>query len=109
MTFFYLAPWIVFFPVIGLLVNIIFGDRFSEKVIGTSPALLRACIRCLGFAGVFIDAASRCRSLDDWRMDSCRNLATRLDVPRRYAFDHDDAGGFRRWHADPYLRHRIYA
>jgi NADH-quinone oxidoreductase subunit L len=35
MTFFYLAPWIVFFPVIGLLVNIIFGDRFSEKVIGT--------------------------------------------------------------------------
>ena len=34
MTFFYLAPWIVFFPVIGLLVNIIFGGRFSEKVIG---------------------------------------------------------------------------
>ncbi len=35
MTFFILAPWIVFFPVIGLLVNIIFGDRFSEKMIGT--------------------------------------------------------------------------
>ena len=32
--FFYLAPWIVFFPVIGLLINIIFGSRFSEKVIG---------------------------------------------------------------------------
>jgi len=42
-------------------------------------------------------------------MDSCRNLATRLDVPRRYAFDHDDAGSLRRWDADPYLRHRIYA
>ena len=39
MTFFYLAPWIVFFPVIGLLVNIIFGDRFSEKVIGTIASL----------------------------------------------------------------------
>jgi NADH-quinone oxidoreductase subunit L len=32
--FFYLAPWIVFFPVIGLLVNLIFGKRFSEKMIG---------------------------------------------------------------------------
>ena len=39
MTFFYLAPWIVFFPVIGLLVNIIFGGRFSEKVIGTVASL----------------------------------------------------------------------
>ena len=33
--FFFLVPWIVFFPVIGLLINIIFGGRFSEKVIGT--------------------------------------------------------------------------
>jgi NADH-quinone oxidoreductase subunit L len=32
--FLYLAPWIVFFPVIGLLVNLIFGARFSEKAIG---------------------------------------------------------------------------
>ena len=39
MTFFYLAPWIVFFPVIGLLVNLIFGDRFSERVIGTLASL----------------------------------------------------------------------
>jgi NADH-quinone oxidoreductase subunit L len=39
MTFFYLAPWIVFFPVIGLLINIIFGDRFSEKVIGIVASL----------------------------------------------------------------------
>ena len=39
MTFFYLAPWIVFFPVIGLLTNIIFGGRFSEKVIGTVASL----------------------------------------------------------------------
>src|ERR1700690_3413268 len=39
MTFFYLAPWIVFFPVIGLLINLIFGDRFSEKVIGTVASL----------------------------------------------------------------------
>jgi NADH-quinone oxidoreductase subunit L len=32
--FFYLAPWIVFIPVIGLLINIIFGDRLPEKVVG---------------------------------------------------------------------------
>ena len=37
--FFFLAPWLVFFPVIGLLINIIFGDRFSEKVIGTVASL----------------------------------------------------------------------
>jgi NADH-quinone oxidoreductase subunit L len=32
--FFYLAPWIVFIPVIGLLINIIFGGRLPEKVVG---------------------------------------------------------------------------
>jgi NADH-quinone oxidoreductase subunit L len=38
-TFFYLAPWLVFFPLIGLLINIIFGSRFSEKVIGTVASI----------------------------------------------------------------------
>lgn len=33
--FFYLAPWVVFFPVIGLLINIVFGSRMSEKAIGS--------------------------------------------------------------------------
>src|SRR5512147_2054304 len=37
--FFFLAPWLVFFPVIGLLINIIFGGRFSEKVIGSVASL----------------------------------------------------------------------
>jgi NADH-quinone oxidoreductase subunit L len=32
--FLYLAPYLVFLPVIGLLVNLIFGARFSEKAIG---------------------------------------------------------------------------
>jgi len=32
--FFYLAPWIVFLPVIGLLINIIIGGRLPEKVVG---------------------------------------------------------------------------
>ncbi|HSM72457.1 MAG TPA: proton-conducting transporter membrane subunit, partial [Anaerolineales bacterium] len=37
--FFYLAPWLVFFPLIGLLINIIFGNRFSEKTIGAVASL----------------------------------------------------------------------
>jgi NADH-quinone oxidoreductase subunit L len=32
--FFFLVPWIVFFPLIGLLINIIFGGRLGEKTIG---------------------------------------------------------------------------
>ncbi len=32
--FFYLAPWVVFLPLIGLLINIIFGGKLSEKWIG---------------------------------------------------------------------------
>jgi len=36
---FLLAPWLVFFPLIGLLINLIFGDKFSEKMIGTVASL----------------------------------------------------------------------
>ncbi|MFQ5615974.1 MAG: NADH-quinone oxidoreductase subunit L [Anaerolineales bacterium] len=32
---FSLAPWVVFFPVIGLLTNIVFGKRLGERFIGT--------------------------------------------------------------------------
>lgn len=32
--FFYLAPWIVLFPTLGLLINAFLGKRFSEKGIG---------------------------------------------------------------------------
>jgi NADH-quinone oxidoreductase subunit L len=37
--FFFLAPWLVFGPVIGLLINMIFGKWFSETVIGTVASL----------------------------------------------------------------------
>src|SRR5512142_1802873 len=37
--FFFLAPWIVFFPVIGLLINMAFGRRMSETAVGTVAAL----------------------------------------------------------------------
>ena len=34
-NFFYLVPLVVAFPMAGLLINLIFGGRFSEKMIGT--------------------------------------------------------------------------
>lgn len=34
--YFTLVPWVVFFPLIGMLVNMIFGGRMSEKAIGIS-------------------------------------------------------------------------
>ena len=37
--FFFLAPWLVFAPMAGLLVNLIFGKRFSETMIGTVASL----------------------------------------------------------------------
>jgi NADH-quinone oxidoreductase subunit L len=37
--FFNLAPWIVFFPVIGLLINIVFGGKMGEKAIGAVACL----------------------------------------------------------------------
>ena len=33
--FFYLVPWVVFLPLIGLLINVVFGGRLSEKLVGT--------------------------------------------------------------------------
>jgi NADH-quinone oxidoreductase subunit L len=38
MNFFALAPWIVYFPALGLLVNLIFSRRFSEAAIGAVAA-----------------------------------------------------------------------
>src|SRR4030042_4503150 len=37
--FFYLVPFVVFFPVIGLLINIIFGGKMGEKAIGVVACL----------------------------------------------------------------------
>ena len=37
--FFFLAPWLVFAPVVGLLINLIFGRWLSEKWIGIAASL----------------------------------------------------------------------
>src|SRR3989337_3063467 len=38
-TFFNLAPWIVFFPVIGLLLNLVLGRSLGERFVGTVAIL----------------------------------------------------------------------
>src|SRR5689334_20466643 len=37
--FAFLAPWLVFAPAIGLLINLIFGRRLSEAMVGTIASL----------------------------------------------------------------------
>lgn len=37
--FYFLAPWLVFFPVIGLLINTIFGKRMSENQVGAVASI----------------------------------------------------------------------
>ncbi|HAX68853.1 MAG TPA: hypothetical protein DCY14_04545, partial [Anaerolineae bacterium] len=37
--FYFLAPWLVLAPVIGLLINAIFGKNFSERAVGTVASL----------------------------------------------------------------------
>ncbi|MFN8411224.1 MAG: NADH-quinone oxidoreductase subunit L [Anaerolineales bacterium] len=37
--FFFLAPWLVFAPLTGLLINAIFGKRFNERTVGTIASL----------------------------------------------------------------------
>jgi NADH-quinone oxidoreductase subunit L len=57
MSMFFLAPWVVFFPVIGLLTNIVIGRRLSEKAIGaiasaaSGLSFLAAVLLALSLAG----------------------------------------------------------
>ena len=39
---FQLVPWVVFIPVIGLLVNILIGSRIGEKAVGAIASLAAA-------------------------------------------------------------------
>jgi NADH-quinone oxidoreductase subunit L len=53
----FLAPWIVLFPVLGLLVNLVFGRRFREGVIGavacagSGLAFVVSALLAMGLAG----------------------------------------------------------
>ena len=56
-TFFYLVPWAVFFPVIGLLINMAFGHKLGEKGVAavavTASALPLSSRCCCGFPCAF--------------------------------------------------------
>jgi len=39
LNLFYLVPWIVFIPLIGLLINMVFGKHLSEKAIGVVASI----------------------------------------------------------------------
>jgi NADH-quinone oxidoreductase subunit L len=55
--FFYLVPWVIFFPLIGLVLNIAIGGRLSEKLVGiiassaTGLALVVAVLLAVSLVG----------------------------------------------------------
>ena len=40
-TFFYLAPWVIFLPALGLLVNLLVGKRMGDRGAGSRRTGLR--------------------------------------------------------------------
>ena len=68
-TFFYLVPWIVFFPLIGLLVNIIAGGKLSEKAIGIIASVasgLAFVVAVLQVISLASNPAGTVVNLADW-------------------------------------------
>lgn len=54
-TYFDLVPWVVFLPLLGLLANLLFGRRLSERAVGTIASLasgLSFVVACLLFASL---------------------------------------------------------
>jgi NADH-quinone oxidoreductase subunit L len=45
-TYFYLVPWVIFFPAIGMLINILVGGRLKERLVGALASL--AVVASLG-------------------------------------------------------------
>ena len=64
--FFFLAPWIVFFPLIGLLINLIFGGRMSEKWIGWTASLASGAAFVVSVLLAYSVAANGGESLSWW-------------------------------------------
>ncbi len=109
--FFFLAPWLVFAPVLGLLINLIFGKRFSETMVGTvAKSCLRRGLRCFRVVGlVSCSKQWGSGSLATGGMDPHRHITTGLDLPGQLVIRNDDAGGFGSGNAHPHLCHRLYA
>ena len=108
---FQLAPLIVFLPLAGMLVNIIFGGRLPEKVVGTIAsiaaglAFVVSVLLAVALAGQ--PRGSGYRPLgavdEDWR------LGFKLGFPGGYALGDDDVGGFWCGEFNPHLFDWLYA
>jgi NADH-quinone oxidoreductase subunit L len=80
---FYLVPWVVFFPVIGLLLNLLFGKRLGEKGIGALASLAAAA--SFGVAVALALALMRSPEahsikIADWITVGTMNLAWQMRV-----------------------------
>ena len=56
-TFFQLGPWVVFFPFVGLLINLLFSRKFSERTIGLVASIASGAsfvVACLLFRSLQI-------------------------------------------------------
>ena len=108
---FSLVPLIVFLPVLGLLINLIFGGRMSEKVIGmvasAASGLAFVVSVLLGYALWSGGGEAVVVPFADWIHIGALNVA--WNFPGRYPLGPDDAGRLRRRHADPHLCHRLHA
>jgi NADH-quinone oxidoreductase subunit L len=83
-NFFYLVPWIVFLPVIGLLINIIFGGRLGEKaagIIGSAASGLAFVVAVLMAVSLAGNPEGTVVPLADW--------ITIGDLQLRWAFQVD--------------------
>ena len=83
--FFSLAPWIIFFPVIGLLINMFFGGRMKEKaigIIGSSASGLSFLVSVLLAVSLFSHPEGAVLPLAEWITigDLQLNWAIRVDT-----------------------------
>jgi NADH-quinone oxidoreductase subunit L len=68
-TYFQFVPWVVFFPLIGLLVNLILGRRLPEKAVGIVASLASAAsfgVACLLFLSLRSSPEAVIVPLADW-------------------------------------------
>ncbi|HRQ32654.1 MAG TPA: hypothetical protein PLM89_06085, partial [Anaerolineales bacterium] len=65
--FLFLAPWLIFFPTLGLLINVAFGHKFSERTIGTVASLATGAAFVVSVALAWTLSASHADVLR-WRL-----------------------------------------
>ncbi len=68
-SYFSLVPWVVFFPLIGLMVNLIIGRRLGEKMVGTIASLasgLSFVVACLLLLSLQTHPEAYIQHLAEW-------------------------------------------